>query len=413
MKHRIIHWSVCAAACAILSGCVVVPYTPKADVTPAVASLEDAAHTFVTIGPRRFLEDVGKEIVRLDPKIKLVDNLALRDALFPNGGWSLEELLQEASRPNLAASGADYLAIIGPPKVGKTDSSGMFLWYLISLGAEKSTMHSSLSAMLVDLKQGQTTGGVNIRVDGEGAAVGYVYAVIVTPMMDASLLQGTASGIVQAVRRMRPGGNVRIGLLAREDKGKEAQEAAKAVEHETALKYMWLVVPTPKDWEAALARLDPAEQALIKGTPLTFGVSGPEVEDTLYYDGPVPNGTPDKNIVSGVDLLDLAALCDGFNHSFGPGTGGKWEIVKALSYEGWDAKGSLQTHRFRLNWTFRGPKGRLVPATATGSSPGTEVGSFALVFHSSKTRAAIQTDRNQALALAFLKLVVHALKDQP
>jgi len=408
MKLTPLNGSSCAAVCALLAGCLMVPYKPKAQVTPVAADLYDAEHIVLTIGPRRLLHDIGKEITNLDPQIQLVDSLTLRDALFPSGGWTLATLLNEANRPILAASGAEYLAIIGQPSSEKTKSVGAFGFYMGFAGALKETEQSSIAIMLVDLKQGRMLNGADIRADGTTVALGAFYALIVVPRMDASLHEGVGSAIVQAIRKARPNASVKVGLLAMENASYEAAEAKEAAEarHAELLKYAWMVAPTPEDWQAAFSRLGPEEQAHFKGAPISFGVSGPAADGKIYYR--VNDARPTDRIESGVDRLDIAAICDGFNRSFGNGSNSRWEITEALSFEKRvNVSGGAMTTRFELSWNFRDPNGRAVSASATDAGLGTKVGILSWK-HAAKQ---VGAETNQAFALTFLKLVLSVLRE--
>jgi hypothetical protein len=403
MKRRLIFPVVCAAGFALLAGCVVVPYTPKAEVTPVPAGLDDAEHTWVTVGPRRVLEDIGREVGKLDPQIQLVDGVALRDALFPNGGWTLAALLQEDNRPNLTASGADYLAVIGPSKSGKMDSTGAFAFYLVFLGAQKTTQHVSMSVLLVDLQAGRALESAEIKADGTGTAVGYVYAIIVTPEMDRSLQQGAAGGIVHAVRKVRPNGGVRVGLMAREDGGKDAQATAKVAARAHFLEYTWPVQPSREDWATAFSRLAPEEQARLKGTSVSFGVPAPDLDDATYL-------KTDTVPAMGLYRLDLPAICDGFSRTYGGGAKAHWQIEKTFTYYQTEEHGDGRTQGFELNWIVRSPQGKTVAVSTKASAP---VEKFSLwkAMAGSDRHPEGHPQTNQAFALAFLKLVLTLIAD--
>ena len=106
------------------------------------------------------------------------------------------------------------------------------------------------------------------------------------------------------------------------------------------------------------------------------------------------------------ERLDTAAICDGFNQTFGNGSKRTWKIVNALSYEQIGAPDGMQKHRFQLNWTFRDSTGKIAPLSAEGFGPGVKI-----IWEPS--RQALAAEANQAFALTFLKLVVQLENAQP
>jgi hypothetical protein len=145
--------------------------------------------------------------------------------------------------------------------------------------------------------------------------------------------------------------------------------------------------PSLADWAASFSRLDAAEQALIKENPERLGPAASVI------DGVVSN--PD-----GIHkLLDLPAICDGYNSAFGKTSNSAWEVENTISIESVITPAGIQTHRFDLIWKFHNADGRSVKVLAAAEGPGINI-----IWGPS--REAMKAEENQAFALAFLKLVI-------
>jgi hypothetical protein len=112
---------------------------------------------------------------RRDRELEIVDSLAFRNSIFPEGGWQLSQLLDPAVRPRLAASGADYLVVVGPVRVAADEGHGLFLevpgfgFY----GAASGSTQGSALVLIVDLARGAVLDAVETRARGTDVAVGF------------------------------------------------------------------------------------------------------------------------------------------------------------------------------------------------------------------------------------------------
>ena len=68
-----------------LAGCIIVPY-PVSSEDARVDEVQIAGEVYVTVGPRKLLEEVSKKITEHNHNIEIVDPLEFRDTAFPVGG---------------------------------------------------------------------------------------------------------------------------------------------------------------------------------------------------------------------------------------------------------------------------------------------------------------------------------------
>lgn len=224
MTHRLRVCSryVAAAAClalaTLIAGCIVVPYSPPTESQSTPVRLENAEQVVLSIGPREMLEDTRASLRRRDRDLEIVDGLAFRNAVFPEGGWRLSQLLDPAARPSLAASGADYLVVVGPVQVDADEGHGMFLevpgfgFY----GAAAGSTTGSALVLIVDLARGEVLDAVSTRAKGTDVAVGFFYGLIVHATTETSVRNACLDSVVETIRAARPEGEVRLALMAAE-----------------------------------------------------------------------------------------------------------------------------------------------------------------------------------------------------
>jgi hypothetical protein len=202
----------------LLAGCVVVPYSPPTESQSTPVRLENAEQVILSIGPREMLEDTTALLRRRDRELEIVDGLAFRNAVFPEGGWRLSQMLDPAARPRLAASGADYLVVVGPVQVEADEGHGMFLevpgfgFY----GAAAGSTNGSALVLIVDLARGEVLDAVSTRATGTDVAVGFFYGLIVHATTETSVRNACLDSVVETIRAARPVGVVRLALMAAE-----------------------------------------------------------------------------------------------------------------------------------------------------------------------------------------------------
>ncbi len=202
----------------LLASCVVVPYSPPTESQSTPVRLENAEQVILSIGPREMLEDTRASLRRRDRDLRIVDGLAFRNAVFPEGGWQLSRLLDPAARPILAESGADFLVVVGPVQVEANEGHGMFLevpgfgFY----GAASGTTTGSALVLIVDLARGEVLDAVSTRAKGTDVAVGFFYGLIVHATTETSVRNACLDSVVETIRAARPEGVVRLALMAAE-----------------------------------------------------------------------------------------------------------------------------------------------------------------------------------------------------
>jgi hypothetical protein len=203
---------------AFSAGCVVVPYSPPTESQSAPVRLENAEQVILSIGPREMLEETRASLRRRDGELEIVDSLAFRNSIFPEGGWQLSQLLDPAVKPRLAASGADYLVVVGPVRVAADEGHGLFLevpgfgFY----GAASGSTQGSALVLIVDLARGEVLDAVETRARGTDVAVGFFYGLIVHATTETSVRRACLDSVVETVRAARPKGVVRLALMAAE-----------------------------------------------------------------------------------------------------------------------------------------------------------------------------------------------------
>jgi hypothetical protein len=210
--------TACALVAMLSAGCVVVPYSPPTESQSAPVRLENADQVVLTIGPREMLEETSASLRRRDRELEVVDSLAFRNSIFPEGGWQLSKLLDPAVRPRLTASGADYLVVVGPVRVAADEGHGLFLeipGYGFYGAASGSTQGSAL-VLIVDLARGEVLDAVETRARGTDVAVGFFYGLIVHATTETSVRSACLDSVVETVRAARPKGVVRLALMAAE-----------------------------------------------------------------------------------------------------------------------------------------------------------------------------------------------------
>lgn len=199
-----------------LAGCAA---TIPVEVTPEVTrhdQPEQAANTLVTVGPRRLLGLLAKQISAVAPKLEIIDPLLFRDTAFPEGGWQLQKLLEPAQRSNIIQSlQIDYLVLLSPLVYKVGDADGFFV--PLVAGVQYAEHKSSLSATIYDLISGTALCRIDVTSSGNESVLYYVVVFagttpqVVTPTLEA-LAKETARAIENAATKSR----ARIAILAAE-----------------------------------------------------------------------------------------------------------------------------------------------------------------------------------------------------
>jgi hypothetical protein len=213
-----LHGAALAAGAWILlaSACVIVPYTPKASAEHSAAQVRAPEQVIVSIGPRRFLDKASESIGSAARRVELVDRLSFRDAAFPEGGWTLQELLGEPARERLSGLGLDYAVLLGPMATETIDSKGAAMLYIGLFGYAKTDERATLSAVVIDLHSSAIIDFIEVKAEGSSGAAGLVYGVIWEPSFDASIMKGMGRHVAGTLVAAKPEGPIRTVVVAAE-----------------------------------------------------------------------------------------------------------------------------------------------------------------------------------------------------
>ena len=200
---------------AALSGCVIVPHPVPADIEHhGQIRVQDGV--IVSAGPRRLLEKVSKRIVTGHGDIRLVDAIAFRDAAFPEGGWQLATILDPNGGDAVAATGTDYLVLIGPGSLTSYgDDKGGYVPALA--GVQYAEQTSRLVALVIELASREPVGMYSVEADGTPVMVTWiVLSAFKHPMTETAVLDGLADTIVAQLRGRSLHSPIRVAVLAAE-----------------------------------------------------------------------------------------------------------------------------------------------------------------------------------------------------
>ena len=197
-----------------IAGCVVVPY-PVSNETARVDEVEITDQIHVTVGPRELIENVSRRIVKHNPNIELVDPLTFRDAAFPSGSWSLQELLKPENRTRVAEQlDMQYLVLLTSALVEAGEEEGFLIPFL---GAMAVPEDSTLSALIIDLRHGSVVSQLSAKSSGKVRMLYYVIIMVAAdPMTESAVISGLSESIAETLAAESHSGRLRIAILAAE-----------------------------------------------------------------------------------------------------------------------------------------------------------------------------------------------------
>lgn len=198
-----------------MSGCLVVPNKATQNVTRSEKVIVPE-YTILTLGPRRLLNKISHEIEELSPNIEVIDGLLFRDTAFPNGGWTLKELLQPetCSRVNKELN-VDYLVLVGSLKMTSEEAEGVFLPLLF--GAMSGEHSLTLSALIFDLSSGDQICQINSEGRGDEYTLYYVIFVVgFIPNIKTATIKGLANEVVSVITHRGTHEGKQIAIMAAE-----------------------------------------------------------------------------------------------------------------------------------------------------------------------------------------------------
>jgi hypothetical protein len=197
--------------------CVFIPYPTRPDVAQSEVITVADERTLVTLGPRKLLEKVTKEIQEANPAIDVVDGLTFRDVAFPEGDWNLAGLLEpEACERVREQLGVDYLVLVGPMSYVEGEPKGHFGLWIGGYGAAQVDIESELAAVIVDLKTREAVSQVTSEAHGTQTAAGLFYFVVTFPITDSAAIRGLGDEVARVITERAGTQPVRIAVLAGE-----------------------------------------------------------------------------------------------------------------------------------------------------------------------------------------------------
>jgi len=197
-----------------LYGCVPVPYpvTPQLEVSDSVVLPSE--DILVTLGPRSFLESLEKALTDESSRIEIADALSFRDAAFPEGGWTLAQLLAPGNCDRVRQqTGVDVVVLFGPLETESSRLRGPYIW---PAGVGQATTESTLSAVLIDLESNDLVCQVDVTARGKYTLMSWGWTVPVLPMTESGAIAGMMRTLAEEIRRRTAADHPRVVLLAAE-----------------------------------------------------------------------------------------------------------------------------------------------------------------------------------------------------
>jgi hypothetical protein len=213
---------------AVLAGCVIIPYTPPSETQHDLADVPNPEQVLLSVGPRRFLEEMAEALHDQEPRIEYVDGQTFIDTAAPDGDLTLARLLDPATRDSIAGLQADYLVLLGEAEGEVLKTSGGMLAYIGFYGAQKTTGATRYWAALIDLRTMRLMEQLTTTSTGTDAGLGLFYGIFVVSNTEGSAQKGVIRNVAEVLSSARPEGPVRLVMLAREVRPTEAQLLAQA-----------------------------------------------------------------------------------------------------------------------------------------------------------------------------------------
>lgn len=207
-----------------IAGCVIVPHPASHEVERA-DQIEGADLITITVGPRELIDEVSRRIVKHSPDIEIVDPLTFRDTAFPDGGWSLKELLDTKRCTEVAEQlDVQYLVLLSEAQVETGDEKGFLIPFL---GAMAASEESTLGALVIDLRHGAMLSQLSATSSGKGGMLYYVIFMVATdPMTESAVIKGLSESIAKTLENESHEGELRIAVLAGEVPEKTNEQAS-------------------------------------------------------------------------------------------------------------------------------------------------------------------------------------------
>lgn len=207
--------------CLLLSGCIIVPHGVEPDTARSERAVLPEKEILLTRGPRHFLESMETALAEADPALVIVDGMAFRDAAFPEGGWTLAEMLTPAARQRVRQQlSVDYLLLFGPLQYESGEVEGpntITLGAPIAAGVGHIDEQSTLSGLIIDLASSDIVSQVDVTAAGSSSfAIWIIVAVGTYAETGESAMRGMAGALATEIRGHSQKPKPSIALLAAE-----------------------------------------------------------------------------------------------------------------------------------------------------------------------------------------------------
>jgi len=214
------------------SSCVIVPYLPPSERSWEPAELDSLAEARLTIGPRERIEECTA--IAEDSGCEVVDSLTFRDAVFPDGSWTLGSLLDPTKVARARELGVDHVVLLRP-LVNKTwHHRGFFFWCIGFFGLATTRERRDSEAILLELESGRAQ-VVRVKVNGRGFYAGWVYGLLVVPLMESSVERGLRKALAKELEAHAGSGGNKVAILALEPELTRADVASRLARSELGM----------------------------------------------------------------------------------------------------------------------------------------------------------------------------------
>jgi len=192
-------------------------YMPGAEIE-RIGNVRLADDVRVSAGPRVLLEKLAKRIEKAIPEVTVVDPIFFRDAVFPDGGWWLEELMETERCERISQElGIRFLVLVGAGFYQVRADMG---FVLPGLGAMTSRETAVLSAVVIDLEKNAPV--CRLRSESEGTDLYlnfYIFVGMGAGLVIPSVERGVANALTEVLLESTGGAPARVALMGAEASG--------------------------------------------------------------------------------------------------------------------------------------------------------------------------------------------------
>jgi hypothetical protein len=161
--------------------------------------LDSLGDVYVTLGPRVLIEQFGELLEKRLANSRLVDPLTFRDTAFPEGGWSLTELISPALCKHVRETLSVRYAVLleAGPRMEPDRERSVFFGIGVS---GYHTEESALSAIIVDLGSSELICRVASSASGkELFLVTWAGGYATDPITESAVLTGLSDSVAEVL----------------------------------------------------------------------------------------------------------------------------------------------------------------------------------------------------------------------